>query len=242
MSAINNLNILIPMAGMGTRFGKTHPNEFKPFININGNPMIERVIENNNQVKNTKFIFITRKEMPIDKLTDICIKSNILFEIITIDYVTEGSACTCLLAKKIINNDIPLVIKNCDQIVDDLNVENILRFSHNKQSDGVVGVFHSNSNKNSYIKLNDHFEITEIREKEVISNIATTGFHFWKRGSLFTESAEAMINENERYNNEFYVGPTYNHLIKKGMKIHPYYFNMHHPVGTPEDLERYLTL
>jgi choline kinase len=237
-----NLNILIPMAGLGSRFQKTHPNQFKPFIDVNGKAMIERVIENNNQLDNSRFIFITRKELPIYNLEKICKNLNVNYEIISIDYLTEGSACTCLLAEKYINNDIPLVITNCDQITEDLNIQNIIKYSEYNNSDGILGVFNSISDKNSYVKLNSNFEVIEIKEKVVISNIATNGFHFWKHGSFFVNSAKSMIQKNERYNNEFYVAPTYNHLIKSNKKIHPYYFNMHFPIGTPEDLNKYILL
>jgi len=237
-----NLNILIPMAGLGSRFQKTHPNEFKPFIDVNGKPMIERVIENNNQLKNTRFIFITRKELPIHNLQSICKRLNVNFEIISIDYLTEGSACTCLLSQHLIDNETPLVITNCDQITEDLNINTIIKYSNRNNSDGILGVFNSVSNKNSYVKLNDNFEIVDVKEKVVISNIATNGFHFWKHGSLFVDSAKIMIENNERYNNEFYVAPTYNYLIKNNKKIHPYYFNLHFPIGTPEDLNKYILL
>ena len=237
-----HINVLIPMAGAGSRFQESHPNEFKPFIDVNGRAMIERVIENNNQLTNTRFIFVIRKELPVNNLKKICKKLNINYEIITIDYLTEGPASTCLLAEKYINNDIPLVITNCDQITEDLNIKNIIKHSKYNNCDGVVGVFNSNSNKNSYVKLNDKFEITEIKEKLVISNIATNGFHFWKHGFLFVDSANKMIQLNERYNNEFYVAPTYNHLIKDNKKIYPYYFNLHFPIGIPEDLRIYSSL
>jgi choline kinase len=237
-----NLNILIPMAGLGSRFQKTHPNQFKPFIDVNGKAMIERVIENNNQLDNSRFIFITRKELPISNLEKICTSLKINYEIISINYLTEGSACTCLLAEKYINNDTPLVITNCDQITEDLNIQNIIKYSKYNNSDGILGVFNSISDKNSYVKLNSNFEVIEIKEKVVISNIATNGFHFWKHGSFFVNSAKSMIQKNERYNNEFYVAPTYNHLIQNNRKIHPYYFNMHFPIGTPEDLNKYILL
>lgn len=237
-----NLNILIPMAGLGSRFQKTHPNQFKPFIDVNGKAMIERVIENNNQLDNSRFIFITRKELPVNNLEKICTNLNVNYEIISIDYLTEGSACTCLLAEKHINNDMPLVITNCDQITEDLNIQNIIKYSEFNNSDGILGVFNSISDKNSYVKLNSNFEVIEIKEKVVISNIATNGFHFWKHGSFFVNSAKSMIQKNERYNNEFYVAPTYNHLIQNNKKIHPYYFNMHFPIGTPEDLNKYTSL
>lgn len=228
------------MAGLGSRFQNSHPGQFKPFIDVLGRPMIEQVILNNNHADNTKFIFITRDDLPVDQLIKICDKLYIDYTIISIDYVTQGAACTCLLAKEFIYSETPLIITNCDQITEDLNINNIVKFAKYNNSDGILGVFKSNSNKNSYVKLNSKFEVIEVKEKIVISDIATTGFHFWKSGSMFVESANDMINNNERYNNEFYVAPTYNHLIAKNKKIHPYYFNLHFPIGTPEDLNKYI--
>lgn len=236
------INVLIPMAGLGSRFKDTHPNQLKPFIDVNGKPMIEQVINNYNQFPNINFIFIIRKDLPIDVLKNICLKTNINYSIIIIDELTEGSACTCLLAENFINSNNPLIITNCDQITKDLNIENIINYSNYNNSDGILGVFNSNSTKNSYVKLNDEFNIIEVREKLVISNIATNGFHFWKHGSLFVESAKEMIKNNERYNNEFYVAPTYNYLIKNNKIIKPYYFNLHFPIGTPSDLEIFLNV
>ena len=48
-----------------------------------------------------------------------------------------------------------------------------------------------------------------------------------------------MIEANETYNNEFYIAPSYNYLIKNGKKILPFFYNLHYPIGTPEDLLKY---
>ena len=92
------------------------------------------------------------------------------------------------------------------------------------------------------MKLDPHGEVTEIKEKIVISNIATNGLHFWKNGKDFVYSAKEMINAEERYNNEFYIAPSYNYLIKTNKKILPYFYNLHFPIGTPEDLKIYQNL
>lgn len=234
-----SINILIPMAGLGSRFNSTHPGEHKPYIDVDGSPMIEAVILNNNQIHNSRFIFVVRKELPQQKLKRICEFHKINYEIICIDKLTEGSACTCLMAEELINTNIPLIITNCDQITYDLDINSLLLFSEIKNADGILGAFYSDSPKNSYMKLNSDGEIVDIREKIVISNLATNGFHFWKQGDLFVKSAKKMISENERYNNEFYVAPTYNHLIKDGYRILPYNYNLHFPIGIPEDLNNF---
>lgn len=237
-----SINILIPMAGLGSRFNETHPGEFKPYIDVMGIPMIERVILNNNQLKNTRFIFIIRKELPHQKLKRICEYHNINYEIITINKLTEGSACTCLFAENLINNDTPLIITNCDQITFDLDINELLLFSEINNPDGILGIFNSNSPKNSYVQLNDSNQIIDVKEKIVISNLATNGLHFWRSGKLFINSAKQMIISNERYNNEFYVAPTYNYLIKSGHIILPYYYNLHFPIGTPSDLNNFKSI
>ena len=226
------------MAGLGSRFNTTHPGQIKPLIDVNGVPMIHRVINNLNQEPNIKFTFITTKQIGNNKqLQNIFNSCKINFELILVEQLTEGPACTCLLAKDIINNNAPLIIINCDQYIIDFNLKNIINFAKFNNADGVVGVFHSNSNKNSYIKLGEDLRIQEIKEKIVISNIATNGLHFWSNGKDFVTSAETMIQKDEKYSNEFYVAPSYNYMIRDGKKILPYYYNLHYPIGIPEDLK-----
>lgn len=237
LQAEKNINILIPMAGLGSRFNKSHPGELKPLIDVCGQTMFERVILNLKQSNNITFIIVACKQTGSDaNFLNILRKLKIKFKIILIDKVTQGPAATCLLAKKYINNDAPLIIINCDQIIIDFNLNNLLKFANLNNADGVIGAFHSNSNKNSYIKLGEDLRIQEIKEKIVISNIATNGVHLWTKGEDFVISALEMIEHNDRYSNEFYVAPTYNYLIKKGKKIIPFYYNLHYPIGTPEDL------
>lgn len=234
------INILIPMAGLGKRFEKTHPNTPKPFIQIQDKSMLSRVIEN---LKNdtVEFILVSQENLFQDERFQMIIKNeNINHQTVIAPNVTDGPACSCLLAKNFINNDDPLIIVNCDQIILDFNINNLLKFAFYNNADGVIGTFHSTSSKNSYIKLGDDLRIQEIKEKIVISNIATNGLHFWKHGKFFVESAEKMIEANDRYSNEFYVAPTYNYLIKQGKTILPYYYNLHYPIGIPEDLNYFI--
>jgi NDP-sugar pyrophosphorylase family protein len=234
------INILIPMAGLGKRFEKTHPNTPKPFIDIQNQSMLSRVIKN---LKNdiVEFIFVSQENLFKDNRFQTIIQNeNINYKRVTAPNRTDGPACSCLLAKNFINNDDPLIIINCDQIILDFNIDNLLKFAIYNNADGVLGTFHSTSSKNSYIKLGDDLRVQEIKEKIVISNIATNGLHFWKHGKFFVESAEKMIEANDRYSNEFYVAPSYNYLIKQGKTILPYYYNLHYPIGIPEDLNFFM--
>jgi dTDP-glucose pyrophosphorylase len=234
------MNILIPMAGSGQRFKDAGYKQIKPLIKVFGKPMIQTVIENLGIENN--FIFILNKEQDIDFSVTNFIKKCVPSAIIRYaEKLTEGPACTALLAEDDITES-ELIIVNCDQVINDFDALKLVEFAKINEADGILGVFISSSKKNSYVKLDPNGEVTEVREKIVISNIATNGLHYWKNGRYFVESAKAMIAANERYNNEFYIAPTYNHLIQDGKKILPFFYNLHIPIGTPEDLERYLKI
>lgn len=231
------MNIIIPMAGEGKRFSEVGYSIQKPLIHVLGKPMIQSVYENLSVDAN--YIFIIQKKHSDNGTFESFLKYlNPNCKIILVDELTEGPASTCLLAEKYINDE-PLMIINCDQMIHDFNINNLIEFMMNTNADGVLGAFISSSNKNSYMKLNDIGEVIDVKEKIVISNIATNGLHIWKNGSEFVSSCKEMIALNERYNNEFYIAPSFNHLIKNGKKILPFFYNLHYPIGTPEDLEKY---
>jgi dTDP-glucose pyrophosphorylase len=232
------MNIVIPMAGAGSRFSSSHPGQLKPLIDVKGRPMIERVIQNLGNLNKTKLTIITSSNIGTNiQFKKILLNSKTDHEIVLVDELTDGPACTCLLVKNKINNDEPLIILNCDQIIADFSLKNLLNFAKINKADGVIGTFHSNSKKNSYLRLSGNLDVQEVKEKIVISNIATNGIHFWTNGRDFVESAVEMIAHGEKYCNEYYVAPTYNYMIQKGKKILPYYYNLHYPIGTPEDLK-----
>jgi HAD superfamily hydrolase (TIGR01509 family) len=234
----NKMNVLIPMAGAGSRFanaGYTFP---KPLIEVNGKPMIQVVIENLN-IEAT-YTYIVQKEH-YEKYN-----LNYLLEIITpgcnivqVDSLTEGAACTTLLAKEFIDNDQQLLIANSDQWVDWDSSD----FMYSLQGDSIDGgilTFESTHPKWSYVKTDNHGWVTELKEKMVISNNATVGIYHWKRGSDYVKYAEQMITKNLRVNNEFYVAPVYNEAIDDGKKIKTYNCKKMMGLGTPEDLNVFL--
>jgi NDP-sugar pyrophosphorylase family protein len=232
------INILIPMAGAGSRFGSNFPP--KPFVIINNKPMIELAIKSLSFRDNYNYIFYVRSEM-IEDFKKLLFLNDYNYEIIEVKKLTEGCACTCLLGISKINNNNPAIIINCDQIMD-WDGQKFIDFCINSNMDGVVVTYNSNSPKNSYVRLCDDGMICETVEKKVISNLSTNGISYWKHGKDFVESCAMMIANNDRCNNEFYIAPSYNYLIQNGKKIINYHIdiNQHHAVGTPEDLERYL--
>jgi NDP-sugar pyrophosphorylase family protein len=232
------MHILIPMAGRGSRFNNTEYTLPKPLIKINNRPLIEYVIESLDLEGD--YIFVVQKwhieEYAIDKILR---KIKPDCRIIDIDYTTEGPACSALLAKELIDNETELLITNCDQI---MNWDGKTFLNTCKLYDGTIVTYYENSNKNSYAKINTKGRVVEVKEKQVISNISLNGIHYWKRGRYFVESAEQMISNGERYNSEFYIGPSYNYLISKGYEIGIHHIpnEQHNAVGIPEDLEKYL--
>lgn len=233
----NNMNILIPMAGRGQRFAETgHYNVPKPLIEVQGTPMIVKVLDNIGIKGN--YIFLILKEFT-ELLSPLLNKRCSNCIIIEIDKVTEGAACTCLLAKEYINNDEQLLVANCDQIMD-WDRESFLLKVYTEDVDGYILTYNSNSPKNSFAKINRHGYITRVAEKQVISDLASCGVYHWSKGRYMVNSCEKMIAKNIRCNNEFYLCPSYNEMIEDGMIVKTLPVKHHYPIGTPEDLEAYL--
>jgi beta-phosphoglucomutase-like phosphatase (HAD superfamily)/dTDP-glucose pyrophosphorylase len=229
-----NLNILIPMAGEGSRFKNKGYELPKPLIDVNGKPMIKRVIDNLNI--DARFIFLVQKTHYHEYKLDILLKSFCdNCEIVIVDGITEGAACTTLLAKDFINNDNPLLIANSDQLVDwDSN-----EFLYNMNTDGGILCFKDNNPKWSFCII-ENGKILEVHEKNPVSDNANVGIYYWKKGSDYVKYAEKMVKENLRVKNEFYVAPVYNIAINDGLCIKPFFVNKMYGLGTPEDLQIYL--
>jgi HAD superfamily hydrolase (TIGR01509 family) len=237
------LTVVIPMAGNGSRFSRAGYIKPKPLIDVIDRPMIAKVIHNIGIDAN--YIFIVKKDHIIKYNVDSILRSIVPYcHIIEISETTEGAACTVLLAKEFIN-DTPLLISNCDQYIEwendaftDLFSNFLIRDTH---LDAVISTFTANHPKWSYAKLNDKNYVTEVAEKRVISNNATTGMYLWRNGSDFVKYAEQMISKNIRTNNEFYVCPVFNEAILDNKLIGISQCKKMHSLGVPEDLEIFIT-
>ena len=234
------LNILIPMAGRGSRFadkGYVFP---KPLVEIKGKPMIQLVIENLNIDAN--YIFIVQKEhvekYNIKQMLEILKPGCTVIEL---DEVTEGAAVTTLLAKEFIDNDSPLLLANSDQYIEWDSSEVMYNFL-NSDIDGGILTFDSTHPKWSYAKVDESNFVTEVAEKNPISNNATVGIYFWKKGSDYVKYAEEMIQKDIRVNGEFYVCPVFNEAINDAKKIKIKNIDEMWGIGTPEDLDNFLNL
>jgi len=231
------MNIVVPMAGAGSRFEKAGYSFPKPLIEVKGQPMIAKVVENLD-LQGT-YIFLVQKahyqQYNLESLLKMIAPGC---KIVQIDGVTEGAACTVLKAKEFIDNDEQLIIANSDQWIKWNSFETISSFN---DADGGILTFKSVHPKHSFAKVDGHGYVTEVAEKNPISSDATVGIYHWKRGSDWVKYAEQMIAKNIRTNNEFYVCPVYNEAIQAGLKIKASLVDEMWGMGTPEELNNFLT-
>lgn len=239
------LNIVIPMAGAGTRFAKAGYKRPKPLIAVHGKPMIQVVIENLRPACEHRFIFICQEE----HVKEYALKSKLdnwapNSEIVIIDGITEGAACTVLEAKSIINSEDELMIANSDQYAD-IDINRYLKFGWDVNLDGLIMTMYANDPKWSYASLGEDNLVRKVVEKEVVSNDATVGIYNFKHGKDFIAAADKMIALDMRVNNEFYVAPVYNILIEKNARVGVYNIgsvgNGMYGLGTPADLDFFLS-
>ncbi len=233
------MHILIPMSGAGRRFADVGYDKPKPFIEFFGKPMIEHVLGNLGH--HNEFTLCVLKDhysefRPVfDRLRTQVSKLNIVL----IDQLTQGAAETCLLAKRYIDPESPLMIANCDQMMkwDQKAFEN---WMVKERLDGAILVYSDNSTKCSYVEIDNNGLAVRTVEKQVISPYATNGIYVWDKGIDFVWAAERMISKNLRVNNEFYVCPVYNENIARGDRIGIWAPEEHYSIGTPDDLNIYI--
>jgi HAD superfamily hydrolase (TIGR01509 family) len=239
------LNIVIPMAGMGSRFRERGYKDPKPLIDVNGEPMISRVVKNIQQQidiccldpKNVKYIFIVQKEQ-LDNydVTSLLPKDSI---IIPLGAYTQGALCSVLTARGYIKNDTPLVIANSDQLVE-WGEEGL--FTCTPRPNGRIAVFTPGKDEQrwSYVSVISKDRVDRVAEKEIISNIATVGIYYYSSGEEFLKYARKTIVSKKKVNGEYYVCPVFNEYVDDGKMVKIVFVKRMYGLGTPDDLEAYL--
>ncbi|MGB8285922.1 MAG: glycosyltransferase family 2 protein [Candidatus Aquirickettsiella gammari] len=238
------LNIVVPMAGAGNRFVVAGYSSPKPLIPINGIPMVKLVINNLRPNEEHRFIFICQQaHIETYKLEEKLSTWAPGCQIIGLDGLTEGAACTVLAAKERINNTHPLMIANSDQYIN-ADINKYLFEIRRKNLDGLIMTMKANDRKWSYVKVDKKKRVTCVVEKEVVSDEATVGIYNFKKGADFISAVEEMIAKDLRVNNEFYVAPSYNQLIKNHKQVGIFNIGKEgdgmYGLGTPIDLELFL--
>lgn len=240
------LNIIVPMAGAGSRFAQAGYKNPKPLIDVHGVPMIKLVIDNLTPRCQHKFIFICQA----DHVAAYGLKSMLQAwapgcAIVELNGVTDGAACTIHAARHLINHDQPVMIANSDQYVD-IDINTYLECMESTPADGLIMTMTASDPKWSFVGFNSAGQIDRVVEKEAISNEATVGIYNFRTGSQLIAALEAMFEKNARVNGEFYVAPAYNEVIADNASVMHYNIgaegNGMYGLGIPADLEFFLSL
>ena len=234
---------MIPAAGCGSRFARPGYTRPKPFIDVAGQPMLERVLENL-RLPDARYVVLVREAHREQAAAILAgLQRRWPLEIVPVSRPTEGTACTVLLARHHIPEDAPLLIANSDQLVD-VDVGRFVTDARDRRLDGSILVFRDaeRNPKWSFARLGGDGLVAEVAEKRPISDLATAGLYLFSTGGLFLRSAIDMIALNDRVNGEFYTCPSYNQAIRAGARVGVFEVPAAamHGLGTPEDLERYL--
>ena len=240
------LNIVIPMAGAGSRFAREGYPLPKPLIPVDGEPMIRLVIENLRPSRPHRFIFLCQSAhlaaYGLAAKLQAWARGSV---VIGLDGLTEGAACTVLAAAGFIDSEAPLMIANSDQWVDQ-DIDAYLGVLDRDGLDGLIMTMRAEDPKWSFVGLDAAGLVTRVVEKRPISSEATVGIYNFRHGAAFVRGARAMIDADERVNGEFYVAPVYNRLIAVGCRIGVYNVGAEadgmYGLGVPEDLRLFQSL
>lgn len=240
------LNIVVPMAGLGSRFANAGYEQPKPLIPVHGVPMIRLVIENLKPSRPHRFIFICQQShLEAHGLAPLLEQWAPGALVVGIDGLTEGAACTVLKVRDLIDDSRPLMIANCDQYVD-VAIDDYLASMDDRSLDGLIMTMTADDPKWSFVGLDPDGLVTRVVEKQVISDEATVGIYNYRHGKDFVAAADAMIAQEKRVNGEFYVAPAYEELIERALRIGIYNVGAEargmYGLGVPADLELFLQL
>jgi RpiB/LacA/LacB family sugar-phosphate isomerase len=230
-------NILIPMAGLGSRFIKEGFKVPKQLINIKDRHLIDISLDCLNY-EGCNLIFVVRDETVYNFHMDDLLRKKFGddIKVVVLDKLTDGSVCSCLYAEEYIDNDVPLIIHTLDIEFGPVFNPHIM---NDLDGDGLLLTFKSNSANYSYAKVDENGFVTETAEKKAISNDACVGIYGFKKGSDFCKYAREMIERDLRTKNEFYISPLYNLLIEDGKKIRTEMVDKMHVFGTPDEFHFY---
>jgi dTDP-glucose pyrophosphorylase len=234
------MKIVIPMAGSGSRFVNVGVTQPKPLIEVAGKTMIQWSIEGMRctcpDAKDSDFVFICRADHEQDYQMSKKLKAMAGpgATIILTPSITDGAACTVLLAKGLIDNDEDMLMCDSDHFVICPELKKAREEARRNNWGGLIPVIEKTSTKYSYVRLDEQGNVVETREKQLISTHAAVMYYFTK-GKYFVSAAEAMIKKNIRYNNEFYMCPVYNEVIAQGKIVRTIPVKLAIHLGTPED-------
>jgi NDP-sugar pyrophosphorylase family protein len=239
-----SIQLIIPMAGKGARFAERGYTRIKPMLPIAAITMIEVVLQNLISPIVETVTIVTRTDIAENyDLRKLLAEKYPKVDIVTLEAMTSGPASTVMEAFKRIDPEKPVLIANSDQYIDIDFQTSLIEFL-DSDLDGFIWGMEDTDPKWSYVAINDSGFVSKVKEKQVISNIATCGVYAFKSGRLFESAYSKMVECEDKTNGEFYVAPTYNYLIDSGYRIGVANLGptsaIMHGLGTPEDYEAFL--
>jgi dTDP-glucose pyrophosphorylase len=235
------MKTLLLLAGSSKEFEEQNYHYPKYLIEVDGKPLVQHVMESLSTLPESKYLFIIRKveadRFHFDNILKLLVPDA---EVIIVEGLTKGAACTALYAIEYIDNNESLLIVNGDQIVQ-ANLSEAIRSFQTKDLDGGIITFDSVHPRWSYVRLNDEGFVVETAEKRPISRNATAGLYYFKYGKEFVESAMNMISKDAQVSGFYYVCPAYNEMILKQLKIRTFEIkrDQYFSFATPQGVEQY---
>lgn len=236
------MNILVLVAGPDDIFGEAGFIFPKNLVEIDGLPLIQRLIESLDVLRKEAInpIFVLKRSESqkyyTGKVIQLLLGKSILFEV----EETAGAACSALYAAAEIDNSAPLLIVNGDQILD-IEIEEAIQDFEVRELDVGVITFNAVHPRWSFVRCDESGLVVEAAEKRPISDLAAVGVYYFRHGSDFVYAAQTMIKKSGYVNSRFYITPSLNELILKGKKIGHYKIprERYFPLKTPQNIRDY---
>lgn len=235
------MQIVVPAAGRGSRFVAQGYTEPKPLINVLGKPLIKWATDGLKGIDGAKFIFLVLQEYVDSHEIDKYLKKIYPgCAVIAVKEITQGAACTVLLAKDQLDMNNEMFIVNCDNLFF-LDMAKARRLLH-PQTAAMISYVAANHPHWSYVQTDGAGNAIRVAEKEIISDKAIVGCAYFTKAKYFIEAAEYMIANDIRTKGEFYVSPVFNIMISRGLRIQTVPCDLHFSLGTPEEVENFRTI
>ena len=238
------IQLVIPMAGLGSRFAQAGYKVLKPLIPIHGAPMISVVTSNLMDPRIGHIVLVCqRATMENLDLRSIINPGPAQLTILAVDEITDGPAGTLEVARPALDMNLPLVVANSDQYLDS-QLNDFYDDLSTGTYDGEILAMRDSDPKWSFARVNDDGLLLELREKVVISDLATVGIYGYARADLAFDAIAKMREARDTTNGEYYVGPAYNYLVESGKRVFvrdlgPVSTVMY-GLGIPKDLDIFL--
>ena len=236
------VQLVIPMAGEGRRFSDAGYTSPKPLLEIDGRPMFELVIRNLMLPAVERVVLLSRDEWDLStSVTSLSSALGMQISNISVSGTTDGPAGTVELAAPVLDLDAPVVVANSDQYVSgDLSG---FYGAIEAGSPGVILAMQDDDPKWSYVRVDDQGNALELREKVVISPVATVGIYAFSSARLMLEAFRDMRERQDITNGEYYVAPSYRYLIEQGAEVRVIDLgpigDVMHGMGIPQDYEEF---